>query len=1093
MRNLKRALSLAMASVMLLGMMVVGTGASYADVTSEDNKEAIEVMQAIGVMVGDTNGNFNPDQKVTRGEMAVVMANLLDLKVEDFVGAKTPFTDVPEWAVPYVAACYADGITAGISATQYGFNYEVTTTQAALMMMKALGYFQYAKDFGSDWQVATVKQGSKINLFDGVSSGASAAMTRNDVAQIALNTLEATMVETDGSSTDITLPGDISISTGDTKYVEVTIATGSYGDAIDRATDGTKDIVQLGEKLFDGDLEKNPTTKTDRMGRVGNYWVYDNKEIGTYAKEADATYVVADGGMNVNEILADSDYFNYNTTQVSGATQAKTFLNGDSFTTLSIALNTSTEAQELQKGDVVEVYLNSTTKNVDTVVIGRYSLAKVDDVDTDLDSSLTNKGITAEISLVDLDDHSVGGVFYNDTNDKAGSSDKDKVLAGYNANTYTEGTYLAVALDNTGNKIVDSYVVTPVTGNPSAFRTAELVGSSVIDEGYITVGGTQYTFAGTVYGVDTTTSFDFDSSYEVYATKQGYAIGVKGASGVNLNDVYYVVGLYQTTSDMGTASYYAQVVAMDGTVSSIKLEKTSYDAMLKKDGSDSKLYIADGSLAGTKDSNTTSTATAGKLYVPAEASHLYTFTDNSAEGDTDAGNGKYTGKAYNGGTSYDVTVADINGAVKGDDTRFEVDGGTTARFFVSSNTSFIASEKSGDDLKVTTATGGMKAADNTNVVVIAKDSTPRDAALVIYVGTDLSATVASDDVVYLAKRPTEQNAQGYKATLYFMENNSTQEVILDKDDSALTPGFYVYDLENGVYTLTKTGLGSAISSSVDNDTEGYVEGLAVTAHYGDTLTATNFTDVDYSKAIIMDNRSNRSSSEYANEIVNAKRLGDAIDAVKAAGKSLKVNVYVVDGNITLVDVVGINSVAAPSITGQPSNETFAEGTASKTLTVTASGDGLTYQWYKGTDAISGATSASLDLSAMNLTPGVYKFKVVVTSNKDGATNSTTSNEATVTVQPAAPSWTDNTSVAGVSGQTVTIKATTTAFTAGTYTLYKGGVSTGCTVTVSGEAVSELAFTGVTDLEQSSTSFTITVTVNGVESAQSSSQDITPGA
>ena len=122
MRNLKRALSLAMASVMLLGMMVVGTGASYADVTSKNNQEAIEVMQAVGVMSGDDKGNFNPDQKVTRGEMAVVMANLLNLKVTDFVGAKTPFTDVPEWANAYVAACYADGITAGISATQYGFN-----------------------------------------------------------------------------------------------------------------------------------------------------------------------------------------------------------------------------------------------------------------------------------------------------------------------------------------------------------------------------------------------------------------------------------------------------------------------------------------------------------------------------------------------------------------------------------------------------------------------------------------------------------------------------------------------------------------------------------------------------------------------------------------------------------------------------------------------------------------------------------------------------------------------------------------------------------------------------------------------------------
>ena len=83
MRNLKRALSLAVSTVMLIGMMAVGTSAaSYADVDSADNVEAIEVMQAVSVMVGDENGNFNPDKNVTRAEMAVVMANLLDLQVE---------------------------------------------------------------------------------------------------------------------------------------------------------------------------------------------------------------------------------------------------------------------------------------------------------------------------------------------------------------------------------------------------------------------------------------------------------------------------------------------------------------------------------------------------------------------------------------------------------------------------------------------------------------------------------------------------------------------------------------------------------------------------------------------------------------------------------------------------------------------------------------------------------------------------------------------------------------------------------------------------------------------------------------------------
>lgn len=199
MRNLKRTLSLALSATMLSSMMVAGAGAaSYADVSSNHHQEAIAVMQAVGVMVGDQNGNFNPDKQVTRAEMAVVMSNLLGLKVEDFKNASIPFTDVPEWARPYVAACYAAGVTSGTSATTYGSNDPVTAVQASLMMMKALGYFQLSKDFGSDWQVATVKQGSKIDLFDGIVAGASTAMTRNDVAQLTLNTLESTMVETDG-------------------------------------------------------------------------------------------------------------------------------------------------------------------------------------------------------------------------------------------------------------------------------------------------------------------------------------------------------------------------------------------------------------------------------------------------------------------------------------------------------------------------------------------------------------------------------------------------------------------------------------------------------------------------------------------------------------------------------------------------------------------------------------------------------------------------------------------------------------------------------------------------------------------------------
>ena len=200
MRNLKRALSLGLTAAMISGLMVMGSSAaSYADVTSEDNQEAIEVLQTVGIMVGDENGDFNPDQNVTRNEMAVVMCNLMDYTVASYKGT-SPFTDVPEWAEPYVAACYTNGLTAGTSDTTYGGSDTVTTGQAALMLEKALGYFQYQGDFDTNggWILATVRQAASVGLYDGIDAATEAPMTRNDIAQLALNTLEADMVEFTG-------------------------------------------------------------------------------------------------------------------------------------------------------------------------------------------------------------------------------------------------------------------------------------------------------------------------------------------------------------------------------------------------------------------------------------------------------------------------------------------------------------------------------------------------------------------------------------------------------------------------------------------------------------------------------------------------------------------------------------------------------------------------------------------------------------------------------------------------------------------------------------------------------------------------------
>lgn len=76
-----------------------------------------------------------------------------------------------------------------------------------------------------------------------------------------------------------------------------------------------------------------------------------------------------------------------------------------------------------------------------------------------------------------------------------------------------------------------------------------------------------------------------------------------------------------------------------------------------------------------------------------------------------------------------------------------------------------------------------------------------------------------------------------------------------------------------------------------------------------------------------------------------------------------------------------STVSAPSITAQPASTAIVPG-ATGTLTVVATGTSPTYQWFKDSVAIAGATSATLSLTAA----GSY---YVAVSNSAGSVNSST--------------------------------------------------------------------------------------------------------
>ena len=850
MRNLKRALSLAVSTVMLVGMMAVGTSAaSYADVTSEHNEEAIGVMQAVSVMVGDENGNFNPDKNVTRAEMAVVMANLLDLQVQDFVGASIPFTDVPEWARAYVAACYADGITGGISATEYGSNNSITAVQGGLMMLKALGYFQYGSDFGTDWQVATIRQASNIGLFNGLSSARNEALTRNDVAQLALNTLEARTVEPTGSTGGQVTTGDTTIIIGgNVSYEYVTSSERSYNRAISGDTNNDGDCyLELGEKLFEGDLTKDAhAASDDAFQRPAVTWTYNNDTVGTYADGADETYVVDDTGLSVMDVLTDPDYMNYRRDREIDIVHTPgendtwkayntAYLNGEEITNLDA---------DLSIGDVVEAYEEDGV--VTSVVVRRYTAAVVDSIDTDLSSSEERNGASVELTIKSLDGDVDYGTWYDDYNDA------DEALPGYTA-AYEEGTVLAIALNGgDGGNIIDTYAADVVTGAVTGYRAGKTV----------TIDGTRYSVAAAAEAdVD---GLKIDEEHDVYLTAEGYVIGIEGATGVNLDDVYYVTGVYSGSGSYGGRNYYAQAVSLaDGTVEEIELDADDAGAL------ENKKEQAD---------------TAGNNGF-ANVGGLYTFDNGEAT--------KYT-------TNDDYTVvadASLRDDVAVDASRLDLTSG--GRYYLDDTTQYLAIDGVKGDIEVVAATGGMRAAEGDTVFVIA-DS--RDAVYVLYI--DANASVSSADVVYVADTAYDVvGSDEFEYDVYYVESGNAETLVVD--ERIPNVGFYeITDENDGVYTVDPVS--DEIGNTVDTDFEGALSDVNITNPdnlYRNALTGWNsgkfFDDVAIT-GTIADERAN-----IDREINSFSRLQDAVEA-----GGVVVDLYVTDGEITFICVTGSSTEVA---------------------------------------------------------------------------------------------------------------------------------------------------------------------------------------
>ena len=545
MRNLKRVLSMALASVMVLGLTVVGaSAANFNDQAEIENTTAAAVMNAIGIIEGNEKGDFMPDQVLTREQAAKIITYMVmgPENAEKLGTSGTQFSDVAadRWSAPYIAYCANMGILAGDGTGKFNPEGELTGHAFAKMLLVALGYDATIQNYvGNSWSINVATDAVNAGIYvDGTVM--SNPMTRDEAAQMAFQTLSADMVKYSNKGTTITV-GGVEIVQGASSPEKVAATGKGYDDKEDG-------VQQFCEKYFK-DLKKVTTGETDDMGRPAVTWSYDDEDVATVTDSADKTLVVDDAYASYTKALQellDNDK----------ATIGEFSLNNDG----STAASTTTKV-----GDVMYVY-ETDTKNEYDVVVAQYSFGIIDEIDTKVKSSDEKDGVKAYVTVVDA----------NGT--KKLTDVKDTDFAGF---AYKEGDAIAyVAKDK---KVIDSYALESVEGKITAYKADE----------YVRVDGTKYELSD-MLSDEAGGNYDFDETYTLYTDANGYVLGIKGEAGtVSLDEVYYVAKIYtESTTSYGKTTYnsYAQAVAMDGTVKEILIEKDDSDKYQGGQVTEGKLY-----------------------------------------------------------------------------------------------------------------------------------------------------------------------------------------------------------------------------------------------------------------------------------------------------------------------------------------------------------------------------------------------------------------------------------------------------------------------------------------------------------------------
>ncbi len=564
----KKVLALVLAFACAFTMFA---GAAFTDQADISQTEAVDMLSALGVINGYSDGSFAPDATITRAEAAKMIYTIWNGGNDDASAFewKSQFTDVysGHWAEGYINFCYTNGIINGLSTTQFGPNDAVTGTQLAKMLLICMGYQADKSGLeGTGYSQRTNALATQNGLYVDVAASVSAAMPRQYAAQMMYNALKADTVIWSTDNNAYSKVSSIGFEWNGSRLEQITVYE-TMGkkcmglDTIEKVTvqavekENNRDTFTVKTDL-NNDFSRVTTDYSDLVGMKVNVMIKDGDYSKVYGMYADEDCAVLATGVVGQLATDDSNTFKlagtaYDTDATVATTNVYTMNDDTSYTSAqnlrAIALNdNNTDHNDAFGIKLIDI---DNDAKVDYAVMTPVYVAKVTYVNSDgirIDSSKVNTDTDpfAIDTAYDYADHTIADDIARDE------------------------WVVITAADYTvdGKAVINKADV--VSGTVNAVHTGTAAGMTGVTE--VRVDGTWYKTAETVDAADRNTTAGNEVDLVTYG---GMYYSVDGSVGALDVAVVTGVGDWKNLDD----AREVRLMFQDGSEEVVDVEKWLYD------------------------------------------------------------------------------------------------------------------------------------------------------------------------------------------------------------------------------------------------------------------------------------------------------------------------------------------------------------------------------------------------------------------------------------------------------------------------------------------------------------------------------------